>query len=108
MEVDDSQFSRIEAIILSMTPEERANPDLINPSRKKRIAQGAGVDLSLIHISPFDFDVSVKDIYSSLKMGATLVIVPKQLFSQPAPLLDYLCDNEVTVMILSLIHISIY
>lgn len=49
--------------------------------------------------APFDFDVSVKDIYSSLKMGATLVIVPKQLFSQPAPLLDYLCDNEVTVMI---------
>ena len=49
--------------------------------------------------APFDFDVSVKDIYSSLKTGATLVIVPKQLFSQPAPLLDYLCDNEVTVMI---------
>ena len=49
--------------------------------------------------APFDFDVSVKDIYSSLKMGATLVIVPKQLFSQPAPLLDYLCDNKVTVMI---------
>ena len=40
VEVDDSQFSRIEAIILSMTPQERANPDLINPSRKKRIAQG--------------------------------------------------------------------
>ena len=49
--------------------------------------------------APFDFDVSVKDIYSSLKTGATLVIVPKQLFSQPAPLLDYLCDHEVTVMI---------
>lgn len=41
----------------------------------------------------------MKDIYSSLKTGATLVIVPKQLFSQPAPLLDYLCDHEVTVMI---------
>lgn len=40
VEVDDSQFSRIEAIILSMTPQERANPDLINPSRKKRIATG--------------------------------------------------------------------
>ena len=49
VEVDDSQFSRIEAIILSMTPEERANPDLINPSRKKRIAQGAGVDLSEVN-----------------------------------------------------------
>ena len=49
VEVDDSQFSRIEAIILSMTPEERANPDLINPSRKKRIAQGAGVDISEVN-----------------------------------------------------------
>ena len=49
VEVDDSQFSRIEAIILSMTPQERANPDLINPSRKKRIAQGAGVDLSEVN-----------------------------------------------------------
>ena len=39
-------MARIEAIILSMTPKERANPDLLNPSRKKRIAQGAGVDIS--------------------------------------------------------------
>ena len=49
VDVDDSQFSRIEAIILSMTPQERANPDLINPSRKKRIAQGAGVDISEVN-----------------------------------------------------------
>ena len=47
--IDEMQFSRIEAIILSMTPQERANPDLINPSRKKRIAQGAGVDISEVN-----------------------------------------------------------
>ncbi len=46
--------------------------------------------------APFDFDVSVKDIYTSLKMGATLVIVPKSYFSNPSKLLDYLCDNKVT------------
>lgn len=46
--------------------------------------------------APFDFDVSVKDIYSSLKTGATLVIIPKRYFSNPALLLDYLCDNKVT------------
>ena len=46
--------------------------------------------------APFDFDVSVKDIYSSLKMGATLVIIPKRYFSNPALLLDYICDNKVT------------
>lgn len=49
--------------------------------------------------APFDFDVSVKDIYSSLKTGATLVLVPKELFSSPTELLDYLCDNKITTMI---------
>lgn len=49
--------------------------------------------------APFDFDVSVKDIYSSIKTGATLVLVPKELFSAPTELLDYLCDNKITTMI---------
>lgn len=49
--------------------------------------------------APFDFDVSVKDIYSSLKTGASLVIIPKKLFSIPARLLDYLCEYEVTTLI---------
>ena len=40
VDIDDSQTKRIEAIILSMTPQERANPDLMNPSRKNRIARG--------------------------------------------------------------------
>ena len=49
--------------------------------------------------APFDFDVSVKDIYSALKTGATLVLVPRELFSKPTELLDCLCDNKVTTMI---------
>lgn len=49
--------------------------------------------------APFDFDVSVKDIYSSIRTGATLVLVPKELFSAPTLLLDYLCDNNITTMI---------
>ena len=49
--------------------------------------------------APFDFDVSVKDIYSALKTGAMLVIVPKEYFSQPALLLDYLDDYKVTTLI---------
>ena len=48
--------------------------------------------------APFDFDVSVKDIYSSICVGATLVIVPKAYFSSPAKLLDYLCLNNVTTL----------
>ncbi len=42
-EVDDRKVDRIEAIILSMTPEERRNPNIINASRKQRIAQGSGM-----------------------------------------------------------------
>ena len=49
--------------------------------------------------APFDFDVSVKDIYSALKTGATLSILPKQLFSRPRQLLDWLCDRKITTMI---------
>lgn len=49
--------------------------------------------------APFDFDVSVKDIYSCLKTGATLSILPKELFSRPQQLLDWLCDHRVTTLI---------
>ena len=49
--------------------------------------------------APFDFDVSVKDIYSTLKTGATMQIIPKKLFSFPMPLMDYLDDRKVTTLI---------
>ncbi len=42
VDIDESQFGRVEAIILSMTPRERAKPSLINPQRKRRIASGSG------------------------------------------------------------------
>ena len=41
--IDERQFDRIEAIILSMTPKDREKPDIINASRKKRIADGCGM-----------------------------------------------------------------
>ncbi len=53
----------------------------------------------LANQAPFDFDVSVKDIYSCLKTGAKLVLVPKNLFSLPVDLVDYLCKNDITTMI---------
>ena len=49
--------------------------------------------------APFDFDVSVKDIYSTLKTGAAMVIIPKRMFSIPTLLLDYLCEQKVTTLI---------
>lgn len=49
IEVDDDAFKGVEAIIYSMTKEERKNPAILNPSRKKRIAKGAGVDISEVN-----------------------------------------------------------
>lgn len=45
VEIDERQFDRTQAIILSMTPAEREKPDLINPSRKRRIAAGCGMQV---------------------------------------------------------------
>lgn len=45
VEIDERQFDRTQAIILSMTPQEREKPDLINPSRKRRIAAGCGMQV---------------------------------------------------------------
>ncbi|MBQ9421735.1 MAG: signal recognition particle protein [Lachnospiraceae bacterium] len=47
--IDQKQFDRIEAIILSMTPKERNNPKLMNPSRKRRIANGSGTDIAEVN-----------------------------------------------------------
>ena len=48
-QVDEKQIDRIQAIILSMTPEERSKPSILNPSRKHRIAKGAGVDIAEVN-----------------------------------------------------------
>ena len=60
MPVDEKQMARIEAMILSMTPKERANPDILNPSRKRRIADGAGVDISEVNKLVKQFEQSRK------------------------------------------------
>lgn len=46
---DEKALGRIEAIIYSMTPKERSNPQILNPSRKNRIARGAGVDIAEVN-----------------------------------------------------------
>lgn len=52
----------------------------------------------LANQAPFDFDANVKDLYSAILTGAKMVLISKQLFSNPVPLLDYLCDQKVTIM----------
>jgi len=56
IKVDERQLARTEAIILSMTPKERANPDIINFSRKKRIAAGAGLKIEDVNRLLKQFD----------------------------------------------------
>lgn len=58
--VDEKQLARMEAVVLSMTPEERRNPKLLNPSRKNRIAKGAGVDISVVNRFIKQFEQSQK------------------------------------------------
>ena len=52
----EQKMAKIEAIIYSMTPAERQNPDLLNPSRKHRIAKGAGVDIAEVNRTVKQFD----------------------------------------------------
>jgi signal recognition particle subunit SRP54 len=56
IDISDDAFKGIEAIINSMTPEERANPDLIDGSRKKRISKGCGKDVSEVNAFMKQFD----------------------------------------------------
>ena len=49
MDIDDNAFKSVEAIIRSMTPKERANPDIINNSRKERIARGSGTTMQEVN-----------------------------------------------------------
>ena len=58
--VDEKKMARIEAMILSMTVKERQNPDILNPSRKRRIAKGAGVDISEVNRLVKQFEQSKK------------------------------------------------
>lgn len=58
--IDEKDMARKEAMILSMTPRERSNPDILNPSRKKRIAAGAGVDISEVNKLVKQFDQARK------------------------------------------------
>ncbi len=58
--IDEKQLARTEAIVLSMTLEERRNPKLLNPSRKHRIAKGAGIDISQVNRFIKQFEQSQK------------------------------------------------
>ncbi len=67
LDIDDKAFNKVEAIILSMTPQERGNPDLINMSRKKRIAGGCGQELKDINAFMRQFEQMRKMMHKMSK-----------------------------------------
>jgi len=64
LDIDDDAFKGIEAIIHSMTPQERANPTLLNGSRRQRIAQGSGTSIQEVNKLVKQFD----DMRKMMKM----------------------------------------
>ena len=69
VEIDDNAYKPIEAIIRSMTKQERENPDIINGSRRKRIAQGSGTDIQQVNNLLKQFEDMRKMMKSFNKMG---------------------------------------
>lgn len=68
VEIDDKAFLKVEAIIQSMTPEERSKPEVLNLSRKKRIARGCGRDIKDINAFIRQFDQMRKMMHKMSKM----------------------------------------
>ena len=60
LDIDDNAFKSIEAIIYSMTPKERSNPDIINSSRRQRIAKGSGTNIQEVNRILKQFDQTRK------------------------------------------------
>ena len=67
--IDDNSFKPIEAIIRSMTMDERQNPDKINPSRKNRIAKGSGTSVQQVNQLLKQFEEMRKMMKTMNKMG---------------------------------------
>lgn len=72
VEISDDMFKQTEAIIHSMTPAERENPDIINPSRKDRIARGSGTTLAEVNklLKQFDQTRKMMKTVATMKPGA--------------------------------------
>ena len=71
LDIDDDAFKGIEAIINSMTPKERANPDIINQSRRRRIAAGSGTKLDDVNRLMKQFDQTRKMMKMVSGMGSS-------------------------------------
>lgn len=79
VDIDDNAFKGIEAIILSMTPKERQHPEVLNQSRKMRIAKGSGTNIQEVNLLVKQFDQTRKmmKMLTGSKMGRMMAHMPK-------------------------------
>ncbi len=80
IDIDDNAFKGIEAIILSMTPKERSNPEILNTSRRQRIARGSGTDIQQVNrlLKQFDQTRKMMKMVTSNKMAQMMARMPKR------------------------------
>ena len=78
LEVDEKQMKRVEAMILSMTPLERRQPQIINASRKRRIAQGSGTTIQDVNrlLSQFEQTRKMFKQFAELGKGGKMPKIP--------------------------------
>ena len=79
IDIDDDAFKSIEAIIYSMTPKERMNPEILNGSRRNRIAKGSGTDIQEVNrlIKQFDQTRKMMKMITGTNMGKMMGKMPK-------------------------------
>lgn len=79
VEIDDNAFKSIEAIILSMTPKERQHPEILNQSRKMRIAKGSGTNIQEVNrlVKQFDQTRKAMKMLTNANMGKMMKGMPR-------------------------------
>ncbi|MCD8317930.1 MAG: signal recognition particle protein, partial [Paraprevotella sp.] len=79
IDIDDNAFKDIEDIIQSMTPRERTNPEILNTSRRQRIAKGSGTNIQDVNrlVKQFDQTRKMMKMVTGSKMGKMMANRPK-------------------------------
>ena len=77
IDIDDDAFKSIEAIICSMTPKERSNPETLNGSRRQRIAKGSGTSIQEVNKLIKQFDETRKMMRMMTQMKGAGKMLPK-------------------------------
>lgn len=85
IDIDDNAFKSIEAIIQSMTPKERTNPEILNSSRRQRIAKGSGTNIQEVNrlLKQFDQTRKMMKMVTGSKMGKMMAHMPKMPGGMP-------------------------